>query len=158
MEVKFVPLKEINLKFRYEDKERQNPDIFTSTKDRGYISYASFTLKDWLDIQLNYYFLTVKHENSVKNFKVDNNTFTSTAILKPSDKFTLSGGWNHIDLRKDLDIRKDGFTLGFEYSFWKDFSFQGNYELYTYDDYIEYLNYYGANVYKISLTRKFGGI
>jgi len=80
------------------------------------------------------------------------------AILKPSDNFTLSGGWNHIDLRKDLDIRKDGFSLGVEYSFWKDFSFQAKYDLYTYDDYIRYLDYYGANVYTVSLTKKFGGI
>lgn len=158
VELKSRPLKEVNLKLRYEDKTRKNPDIFTSTKDRGYISYASFALKDWLDIQLNYYFLTVKYENNIKDSNVDNNTFTSAAILKPSDKFTLSGGWNHIDLRKDLDIRKDGFSLGFEYSFWKDFSFQGKYELYAYDDYIQYLDYYGANVYTISLTRKFGGI
>lgn len=158
VELKSRPLKEVNLKLRYEDKTRKNPDIFTSTKDRGYISYVSFALKDWLDLQLNYYFLTVKYENNIKDFKVDNHTFTSAAILKPSDKFTLSGGWNHIDLRKDLDIRKDGFSLGFEYSFWKDFFFQGKYDLYTYDDYIQYLDHYGANVYTISLTKKFGGI
>jgi hypothetical protein len=158
VELKSRPLKEVNLKLRYEDKTRKNPDIFTSTKDRGYISYASFALKDWLDIQLNYYFLTVKYDNSLKDFTVDNNTFTSMAILKPSDNFTLSGGWNHIDLRKDLDIRKDGFSLGVEYSFWKDFSFQAKYDLYTYDDYIRYLDYYGANVYTVSLTKKFGGI
>jgi len=158
VELKSSPVKEIKLKLRYEDKTRENPDISTSTSDRGYVSYASFFLKDWLDIQLNYYLLKVKYKNSVKNFKVDNNTFTSSVILKPSEIFTLSAGWNHIDLRGDLDIRKDGFTVGFDYSFWKDLSLQGKYELYTYDDYIEYLNYYGANVYRISLTKKFGGI
>jgi hypothetical protein len=155
VELKSSPVREVNLKLRYEDKTKENPDISTSTFDRGYISYVSFFLKDWLDIQLNYYLLKAKYKNSLKNFKVDNNTFISSVILKPSEIFTLSAGWNHIDLRGDLDIRKDGFLLGFDYSFWKDLSFQGTYELYTYDDYIEYLNYYGANIYKISLAKKF---
>ena len=158
VELKSRPLKEINLKLRYEDKIRKNPDISTSTSDRGYISFASFSLKDWLDIQLNYYLLKVKYENTVENFKTDNHTFTSSAILKPGERLTLSGGWNHIDLRGDLNIRKDGISLGFDYSFRKDFSFQGKYELYTYDDYIDYSNYYGVNVYRISLTKRFGGI
>ena len=158
VELKSHPLKEINLKLRYEDKSRKNPDISTLASDRGFVSFASFSFKDWLDVQLNYYFLKVKYDNTVENFKMDNHTFTSSAILKPWEKITFSGGWNHIDLRGDLDIRKDGFSVGLDYSFWKDFSFQSKYELYSYDDHIEYSNFYGANVYRVSITRKFGGI
>ena len=86
---------------------------------------------------------------------MDNHTFTSLATLKPWKRLTLSGGWNHIDLRKDLDIRKEGVTAGFDYSLWKNYSLQGKYELYAYDDYIQYLDYYATNVYRISLTKKF---
>lgn len=158
VELKSRPVKEVNFKLRYEDKTRKNPDISTTTADRGYISYASLSLKEWLDVQLNYYLLKVKYENTVGNFKVNNYTFTSLAVFKPWARLTLSCGWNHIDLRKDLDTRKEGISVGFDYSPWRDYSIQGKYELYSYDDYIRYSNFYGANVYKVSLTKRFGGI
>jgi hypothetical protein len=155
VELKSRPLKEINLKLRYEDRTRKNPDISTSTSDRGYISFAAFSPQSWLDLQLTYYLLKADYINTIGKFRVDNRTLTSLLTLKPWTRLTLSGGWNHIDLRKDLDIRKEGVVAGFDYSLWKDFSLQGKYELYTYDDYIQYLDYYGTNVYRISLTQKF---
>ena len=155
VEVNSRPVKEINFKLRYEDKTRKNPDISTSTSDKGYISFASFSPNSWLDLRLTYYLLKADYTNTLGSFRVDNKTLTSLATFKPWKRLTLSAGWNHIDLRKDLDIRKEGVTAGFDYSLWKNFSLQGKYELYTYDDYIQYLDYYGTNVYRISLTQKF---
>jgi hypothetical protein len=155
VEMKSRPVKEIDFKLRYEDRTRKNPDISTSTSDRGYISFASFSPKNWLDLQLTYYLLKADYTNTIGKFRVDNHTLTSLLTLKPWTRLTLSGGWNHIDLRKDLDIRKEGVVAGFDYSLWNNFSLQGKYELYTYDDYIQYLDYYGTNVYRISLTQKF---
>jgi hypothetical protein len=155
VEVNSRPVKEIHFKLRYEDKTRKNPDISSSTSDRGYISFASFSPASRLDLQLTYYLLKADYTNTLGKFRVDNHTFTSLATLKPWKRLTLSGGWNHIDLRKDLDIRKEGVTAGFDYSLWKNYSLQGKYELYAYDDYIQYLDYYATNVYRISLTKKF---
>jgi hypothetical protein len=158
VEVKSRPVKEINFKLRYEDKTRKNPDISTSTSDRGYVSFVSFSWRSWLEAQLNYYLLKVDCKNTVGNFRVNNYTLTSLATVKPWTRLTLSCGWNRIDLRKDLDIRKDGVVVGFDYSLRKDYSLQGKYEQYSYDDYILYSNFYGANVYRLSLTKRFGGI
>jgi len=158
VEVKSRPVKEINFKFKYEDKTRKNPDISTSTSDRGYVSFVSFSWRSWLEAQLNYYLLKVDCKNTIGNFRVNNYTFTSLATLKPWTRLTLSCGWNRIDLRKDLDIRKDGVVVGFDYSLGKDYSLQGKYEQYSYDDYILYSNFYGTNVYRLSLIKRFGGI
>jgi len=158
VETKCRPVREVNLKLRYEDKTRKNQDISTSVSDRGFVSFASFTWRKWLDVQVDYHFLKVDYQNTLGNFRVNNHTFTSQAILKPWSKLSLTCGWNHIDLRRDLDIRKDGVTAGLDYSLWKDYSLQGKYEMYSYDDFILYSDFFDANVYRISLTKRFGGI
>lgn len=157
VELKSKPVKEINLKLRYEDKRRDNPDISSSICDKGFISSASVAVKEWFGFHFTYSLLEVKHDNTEGKFETDNNTFTSQINLKPLEKLSLTGGWNHIDIRSDLDIRKEGVWFGFDYAFMKDYSLLGEYNAYDYDDYLYVSDYYAANVYTVSLVKKFGG-
>ncbi|MFQ6032617.1 MAG: hypothetical protein ACE5K2_06825 [Candidatus Zixiibacteriota bacterium] len=158
VELKSKPTKEVNLKLRYEDKRRDNPDILTSICDKGFVSYLSITLKKWFGLYFNYSLLDVEYKNTVGKFKTDNKTFSSQITLKPFDKLNLKGGWNHLDIRGDLDIRKEGVWFGFDYGLMDGYSLEGKYNAYDYDDYLYLPENYVANVYTISLVKKFGGI
>ncbi len=158
VELKSKPAKSLNLRLRYEDKRRDNPDISSSVCDKGFISSVALAVKDWLGFHLNYSLLDVKYDNTEGRFETDNNTFGSQIVLRPVEELSLTGGWNHINIRGDLDIRKDGVWFGFDYVFMKDYSLQGKYDAYDYDDYLVLSDYYAANVYTISLVRRFGEI
>ncbi len=121
------------------------------------MSFLSVAVKEWLGFHFNYSLLDVKYDNTEGTFETDNRTFTSELNLKPCEKLSLTGGWNHIDIRGDLDIRKEGASFGFECAFVKDYSLQGRYDVFDYDDYLYVSDYYVANIYTISLVRKFGG-
>ncbi len=158
IQLKSRPLKEINLKLRYEDKRRDNPDISSSVCDKGFVASLSVAMRDWLGFQFNYSLLDVKYVNTEGKFETDNNTFTSEINLRPYEKFSLTAGWNHVDIRGDLDIRKEGVSLGFDCALRKNCSLQGRYDAYDYDDFTNVYDFYAANVYTISLVKKFGGI
>lgn len=158
IQLKSRPLKEINLKLRYEDKRRDNPDISSSVCDKGFVVSLSVAMRDWLGFQFNYSLLDVKYVNTEGKFETDNNTFTSEINLRPCEKFSLTTGWNHVDIRGDLDIRKEGGSLGFDCALRKNCSLQGRYDAYDYDDFTNISDFYAANVYTISLVKKFGGI
>ncbi len=158
VQVKSRPFRQVNLKLRYEDKRRDNPDIYSSVRDKGFISHVAISVKEWLGFHFNYSLLDVKYDNTEGRFETDNNTFGSQIALRPVEELSLTGGWNHINIRGDLDIRKDGVWFGFDYVFMKDYSLQGKYDAYDYDDYLVLSDYYAANVYTISLVRKFGGM
>jgi hypothetical protein len=158
VQVKSRPFKQINLKLRYEDKRRDNPDISSSICDKGMVTDIAISVKEWLGFHFNYSLLDVKYDNTEGKFETDNSAFTSRISLKPLKKVDLIAGWNHIDIRGDLDIRKEGVSFGFSYLFMEGYALEGEYDAYGYDDYLNYSDYYAANVYTVSLVRKFGGI
>jgi hypothetical protein len=59
VELKSKPVKRLNLRLRYEDKRRDNPDISSSVCDRGFVSSVSMAVKEWLGCHLNYSLLDV---------------------------------------------------------------------------------------------------
>jgi hypothetical protein len=156
VQLKSRPLKEINLKLRYKDKRRDNPDISSSVCDKGFVAALSVAMREWLGFHFNYSLLDVRYDNTDGEFETDNNSFSSEVNLRPFERFGLTAGWNHVDIRGDLDIRKEGVSFGFDYVLIEDYSLEGKYDAYDYDDYMNPSDYYVANVYTISLVKRFG--
>jgi len=158
VELKTTPVRELNLRLRYRDKRRDNPDISSSVHDKGFIFSLTLTVKEWLGFDFSGSLLKAEYDNTAGEFKTENQTFCPQINLKPFEKLKLTGGWNHIDVGGDLDIQKEGVWLGFDYALMEDYSLQGRYNVYDYDDYLYLQENYVANVYTLSLVKKFGGL
>jgi hypothetical protein len=87
---------------------------------------------------------------------------TDNILLSARLKYTLLKGLNaeagitHVDVRKDLNIRKDIVVASLEYEFVSGYAVGLKYDLFSYDDLLTYRGNYAANVVTLSLSRKFG--
>ena len=155
-EAKYKPKEQLSFLVKYLDHSRENTDINTKAQSRTALVGAVLSCtKMKADLEGEYSFSDSRYDNYLGSFHTNNHSITSKLSCSPLDKLNLFAGYNFLSLKKDLDIEKHNFFAGGSYEFYKQFSLEGSYHRFQYDDMKIIANYYEANVVKISLGKKF---
>jgi hypothetical protein len=143
----------------FEDRERSNDELMSSGKTRGFTVFANLTPP------LGQYPPSLRLSGSMFRSKFTEQRLdflTDNILLSARLNYTLLKGLNaeagitHVDVRKDLNIRKDIVAASLEYEFVSGYAVGLKYDLFSYDDLLTYRGNYAANVVTLSLSRKFG--
>jgi hypothetical protein len=143
----------------FEDKERSNDELISHGRTRGVTAFVNLTPPS------GQYPPSLRLSGSVfrsKFTELQGSFLTYNVLLSARLKYTLvrglsaEAGITHVDVRKDLDIRKDIAVASLQYEFVSGYAAELRYDLFSYDDLVSYQRNYAANVVTLSFSKKFG--
>ncbi|UCF79237.1 MAG: hypothetical protein JSW03_02990 [Candidatus Eiseniibacteriota bacterium] len=153
------PTSNLRLAVGFEDKDRSNDELLTSGRIRGINGYADFEHEDFgyrPNLRLSASLSRSEFEDPETSFITDNVLVTARLRLALSPVITVETGITHIEIREDLDIRKDIALAAIGFEFMPGYVMEVRYDLFNHDDFMNYRDNFVANVFTLSLSRKFG--
>ncbi len=153
------PMPHLRLAVALEDKERSNDDLMTSGRSRGVNGSADIenvSLRYRPSLRLSGSFSRNEFEDPESAFTTDNLLLSARLHLALSSEITIETGITHIEIRRDLDVRKDIALASMAYEFMPGYAVELRYDLFSYDDFIDYRDNFAANVFSLSFSKKFG--
>ncbi len=145
----------------FEDKERSNDDLMSSSWTRGPSLFADWTLAlpgRTVGLRLNGSGFRNNYSDLNRSFETDNVLVSARLRVPIFARLTAETGITHIDVRGDLDIRKDIVAASLEYAVGAGYSVEARYDLFSYDDFLSYQDNYAANVFTVSLSKRFSAL
>ena len=150
----YKPVQKLTLDLKYQDRQRDNEEILTSTDSKGFTSFGSFVYNDRVGADATFSALNIEYQDTFGHFFNNTRNLLLSGWVKPVAKLTLSGGFTYLRVKGDQDLSKEDVMVGAEYVLWKDFSAEFRYSQYNLDDYLLAPDYYTLNVFTISLSQK----
>jgi len=154
--INYKPIKQLVVDLKYQDRQKDNEEILTSTDSKGFTSYASFTYNDKLSADATFTLQDVEYQDTFGRFLGKTRNFLINGTLKPLDRLIFSGGFAYFRSKGDIDLEKVDLRLAVEYFIWKELSAEFRYNQYNYDDYLIAPDYYTLNVFTLTISQKFG--
>ena len=145
----------------FEDKERSNDELMSSSWTRGPSLFADWTLAlpgRTVGLRLNGSGFRNSYSDLSRSFETDNFLVSARLRLPIFGRLTAETGVTHIDVRGDLDIRKDIVAASLEYAVGAGYAVEARYDLFSYDDFLNYPNNYAGNVFTLSLSKRFSAL
>jgi hypothetical protein len=145
----------------FEDKERSNNDLMSSCWTRGPSLFADWAIPlpgRTVALRLNGSGFRTNYSDLNRSFETDNILVTARLRVPLFSRLTAETGITHIDVRGDLDLRKDIVGASLEYAVGAGYSVEARYDLFSYDDFLSYQDNYAANVYTVSLSKRFSAL
>jgi len=142
----------------FEDKERSNDELMSSSWTRGASLFADWTLSIQgraVGLRFNGQGYRSNYADRYRFFETDNYLVSARVRIPLLARSTAETGITHIDVRGDLDIRKDIATASLEYELPGAYSVEARYDLLSYDDFVSYSDNYVANVFTVSFSKRF---
>ncbi|MFH0778378.1 MAG: hypothetical protein V2A71_07070, partial [Candidatus Eisenbacteria bacterium] len=142
----------------FEDKEKSNDELMSSYRARGPSGFVSLT------ISLPGHPTTLRVSGSalMSRFSGTGGVFDTRNVLMSAQlRFPLAAnvavetGITHVEISRDLEIRKDIVFASLEYQFPHGYSVELKYDLLSYDDFIDYQGNYASNILTVSLAKRF---
>lgn len=143
----------------FEDRERSNDELMSSGRTRGLTAFANIAPTSGQfppSLRLSGSAFRAEFTESQKGFVTDNILLSARLRYTFIKGLTAEGGITHIDVRKDLEIRKDIAVASLQYEFVSGYAIELKYDLFSYDDLLVYQNNYAANVVTLNFSKKFG--
>jgi hypothetical protein len=155
-EAKYKPKEKMTFILKYLDNSRKNTDINTKAQSRTAVGGFVISCTECKgSLEGEYSFSDSRYDNYLGTYHTNNHSITSRLNCSRFEKLNLFMGYNFLSMKKDLNIEKHNFFAGGSYEFYKQFSLEGSYYRFQYDDLKIVNNYYEANVFQISLGKKF---
>jgi hypothetical protein len=145
----------------FEDKERSNDELLSSSWTRGPSLFADWTLRlpgRTVRLTFNGNGFRNNYVDLHRSFKTDNFLVSASLRTPVFGRLTAQSSIMHIDVRGDLDIRKDILAASLEYGLPGGYSVEAKYNLMSYDDFVNYPNNFAANVYTLSFSKTFSAL
>jgi len=145
----------------FEDKERSNDELMSSSWTRGPALFADWTLAlpgRTVGLRLNGSGFRNSYSDVNRSFETDNILVTARLRVPVFSRLTAEAGVTHIDVRGDLDIRKDLVAASLAYAVGAGYTVEARYDLFSYDDFLSYQDNYAANVFTISMSKRFSAL
>jgi hypothetical protein len=142
-----------------EDKDRSNEELMTSGGIRGINGFADFShsgLRYGPSLRLSGSFSRSEFKDPETSFETDNVLLSARLRLMLSPAITVETGITHIEIRKDLNIRKDIALASLGYEVMPGYAIELRYDLFSYDDFMNYRDNFASNVFSLSFSKKFG--
>jgi hypothetical protein len=152
----YKPIKQLVVDLKYQDRQRDNDEILTSTDSKGFISFASFTYNDRFSADATFSLQDVEYQDTFGRFFDKTRQFSVNGTLKPVQSLIFTGGFAYFRAKGDLDLEKEDLRASVEYVIWKELSAEFRYNQYNYDDYLIATDFYTLNLFTLTLTQKFG--
>jgi len=156
--VNYKPIKQLVVDLKYQDRQRDNEEILTSTDSKGFVSFASFTYSDRFSADATFSMQDVEYQDTFGRFFNKTRNLLVNGSLTPWKKLTLQSGVNFLDVSGDLDIRREDFNFRVEYILPKDYSVEFKYDVFNFDDNLIPLDFYTLNIYTIGIGKKIGSL
>ena len=143
----------------FEDRERSNEELMTAGRNRGFTVFANITPPSGQyppTLRLSGSVFRSKFTEPHGSFVTDNVLLSARLKYRLVGGLSAEGGITHIDVRKDLDIRKDIAIASMQYEFVSGYAIELRYDLFSYDDLLSSQRNYAANVVTLNFSKKFG--
>lgn len=154
-DVQYKPIQKLKIDLKYQDRQRDNEEILTSTDSKGFTSFASFAYNDKLSADATFSMLDIEYQDTFGRFFNKTRNLLVNGTLTPWKKLTLQSGVNFLDVGGDLDIRREDFNFKVEYILPKEYSVEFKYNVFNFDDNLQAFDFYTLNVYTITVGKKF---
>ena len=143
----------------FEDRERSNDELLSKGRTTGFTVFANVSPalgQHPPSLRLSGSMFRSKFTEQRLDFLTDNILLSARLNYTLLKGLNAEAGITHVDVRKDLNIRKDIVAASLEYEFVSGYAVGLKYDLFSYDDLLTYRGNYAANVVTLSLSRKFG--
>lgn len=143
----------------FEDRERSNDELMSSGRTRGFTVFANITPTAGQyppSLRISGSTFRAEFAEPQGDFVTDNILLSARLKYTFIRGLSAETGITHIDVRKDLDIRKDIAVASLQYEFVSGYAVELKYDLFSYDDLVSYRNNYAANVVTLNFSKKFG--
>ena len=153
----YKPIQKLVIDLKYQDRQKENEEILTSTDSKEFTSFASLVYNDKLSVDATFSMQDIEYQDTFGRFLNKTRNLLVNGALQPWKPLKLWSGVNFLDVGGDLDIRREDFNFGVEYTLAHDYSLEFKYDVFNYDDNLQAFDFYTLNVYTISFAKKFGG-